>query len=821
MRDAVIIASLFAILAPVVLGESPLQGADAARETSPQLGVIRGRVVDSSSGQVIAHGSVTIRTIRDSAFAGGALVGSDGSFRVDAVIPGEYVVSVRAIGFAPAERSPVVLTRAAAAVDLGDVRLKALPVQLAPQTVTGVRSDVNFAPDRNSYSMKGIPAASGGTVVDALRTLPAVSIDPSDRIALRGNYNVVVQINGRPSPLRGEQLGAFLTPLPASAVSRIEVATNPSAKEDPEGTAGIINIVLDSSVQRKLSGGLTAATGTTGMGSFAGNVGQQQGPLSLFSSLSFFRDNREFRGYSDRHYKTRADSAATVDDFLGRNRPLFATWVGRSEYKLSAQDALTGDVLLSGGRMARDVSGRYQRFPPDSAPLMASATSEQLTRSLTQDYVVGHRHDASGHGLSVVTEVRWSESASRFHNALSNVALRDGAPVPDSAAVPEWDLTTARQPVLTVSSDGTWQRGEKTKLEFGVKATDRRSSSDFASAAAAASATAPGVISDAAQFFRYHERIGAAYTLVSERLGKVDAQEGLRAERTLTGLDDSEHLAEHTTAYTSVFPSAVLAYTSPHSDEVRLSYSRRIWRPTALQLSSAQFRDDPRALFRGNPGLRPEYSDELELQFQHSAKWGIVQVAPYYERTSQAVRLVRLVDTTGHSVTTFANFAHTVSAGAGFTLNLRHGPLTSLLGGEIYEYSSTSSADAIRSVATSLRGSLDWRQTSTTTLQLLVNYMTPTTTEGGAQRAYIFTNVAVRRSLWAGRGSVIVRATDPFNLTTIAYVTEDAQVREYSRRGAGFRGIFITFTRAFGEPLKLRPRPPEPEPAPIPQPGGA
>ena len=153
-----------------------------------------------------------------------------------------------------------------------------------------------LSPDRNVYSTKNMTTAAGGTAIDVLRNIPLVEVDQTNKVSLRNNSNVVVQINGRSSPLKGEQLGIFLAQLPANMVKTVEVATNPSAKDDPEGTAGIINIILKQDVELGLSGGLNAGTASTGQVNTSGNIGKQQGKFTGFISGSVYRDSRNSYG---------------------------------------------------------------------------------------------------------------------------------------------------------------------------------------------------------------------------------------------------------------------------------------------------------------------------------------------------------------------------------------------------------------------------------------------------------------------------------------------------------------------------------------------
>ncbi len=147
-----------------------------------------------------------------------------------------------------------------------------MAAQLTTVEVQADRSTESLAPDRNSYTVKDMPATAGGTAVDVLRNVPAVEVDGDNNVSLRGNGNVVVQINGRVSPMRGQQLGNFLAQLPANMVAKTEVVSNPSAKNDPEGLGGIVNIVLKQQADLGTSGGFTGGGGSTGQVNVSGNL---------------------------------------------------------------------------------------------------------------------------------------------------------------------------------------------------------------------------------------------------------------------------------------------------------------------------------------------------------------------------------------------------------------------------------------------------------------------------------------------------------------------------------------------------------------------
>jgi len=209
----------------------------------PAAAQIRGRVVNGATKAPIAMATVYVTDSNGVGAEAHTSTDGDGAFTIQVLAPGRYRVRIIAIGYAP-RVLPSVESGPGASGDLGTVTLTASAVQLQPMQVTGQKRDVELAPDRTIYVVRDMPTTRGGNALDVLRNVPAVDVDIDNIVSLRGNTAVVVQINGRPSPLKPAQLGNFLAQLPADMVDKVEVVPNPSAREDPEGIAGIINIVL-------------------------------------------------------------------------------------------------------------------------------------------------------------------------------------------------------------------------------------------------------------------------------------------------------------------------------------------------------------------------------------------------------------------------------------------------------------------------------------------------------------------------------------------------------------------------------------------------
>ena len=816
---------LFTIAPVLAAQEKP----DTTASHKANGGEIRGRLVALGSSQAVTSGSVGVRREGDTAFTAGAQPDTNGSFRIVGLRPGRYTIRVRALGYSPLLRSGVVVSAIQPLADVGTLGLATFATQLAAQQVTAERDEVVLAPDRNIYSTKNMTAATGGTAIDVLRNVPSVEVDASNQVSLRGNQNVVVQINGRSSPLKGEQLGNFLAQLPASMVKNVEVSTNPSAKNDPEGTAGIVNIVLNQEADIGLSGGLTMGTGTTGQANLSGNVGRQSGPLTLFLSYGLYHNDQQMDGHTDQTNLTIPTPALVHTRIDGSSQPLWQNGSFRSEYRFTKVNALSFDAMLSGGRFASSNASYFSDFDNTGQIIgLFDEFTNNHSHSINQDYDLGFRHEGDPKSRLFSTELRMTRSHQSGDNDLRGV-LRAGDASTGAAPTPaEHDQSTSGAPSLSLRSDFTQPFGSHTKLETGFKEILRHNTNGLTRAYL--DSTSGMYVVDAAgtTAFDYREQIGAGYLLLSQQVGKVQAQGGLRLEEAATQFvlpDSTPNGARFDRRYASAFPSGILSYNFAPTRQLKLSYSRRISRPDPFQLSPIEYRQDARNLFRGNPQLRPEYTDAYEIGLQESHGWGTIQLTPYVRHTAHAVRFIRTVDSAGVTLGTFDNVASTLQTGTDLNITFHGGPFRVYGGGSVYRYQSDAGNIAggnfsTRTSVWSSRFNASWSLSRVLDASVSANYRSPMATEGGSVRAFVFSNVALRYKLWHDKGSLTLRATDPFGLMNWGSITANPEVIQETVRNFGARGIFVTFSRSFGAQLKLRPKQPENEPQPMSQPGG-
>jgi outer membrane receptor protein involved in Fe transport len=827
-KNSLLHALAVVLLAGVAtLHHSSIAAAQSLAPTVPNAGPgeIHGRIVDQAGNPLVA-GSVTLRRASDTTFAGGALPAADGSFRVDGIVPGRYRLRVRLLGYAPIERSDIVISAAQPVVNLGTLTLTRVSVTLESQVIAGERSQAELAPDRNTYSVRNMPAVAGGNAVDALRATPAVEVDATDNVSLRGNSNVVVQINGRPSPLKGDQLAQFLKQIPTSVLDRIEVATNPSAKSDPEGTAGIINIVLKQDVELGLSAGVNVSSGTTGLVNTSVNVARQKGPLTLYGALYASRDDRTQHGLVNRTNLAIPVPAFLSEASTGSQRPKSLGTNLRADYKFNKIDDLSADAYLFGNQYNRAVSSAYSDFDLDHALIgqFSQGTDFDLKGGSVEG-VLSYRRTLPNQQTPYASTLTYGNYFNTRESDVLSQVFQSDLSTAGLLFAEQLDHQTSRFPTLTWQNDYTHSFGPAFKVDAGLKGTWRRSINDQTTVARD-SITGPLVAQPGlASSSDYKEQFDAVYALLSEKWKSFSFQQGLRMEDTWTHLSlPGSGVSALTNHYVSPFPSAIITWNTTTTSFIKASYARRISRPFPQFLSSIPVRTDQRTLFIGNPRLRPEYLNAYELTLQESPSWGSIQLVPYFRRSTDAVRVVQRVDSTGTATSMPDNVAQVSTTGADVNVAFHRGPVTLNVGGSGYRYvSDAANLGPTYSVHTgvwSARTNGSYKFPTQTLVQYFVFYNPPRHTEGGSSLASAFSSVGVRQPFAGGKGNLTVTFQDPFALLRFGQRLDDGRVIQTSIQHFGSRALVISVSRTFGSDIKLQPVAPTPDPS-APPPGGS
>jgi ferric enterobactin receptor len=763
---------------------------------------LRGKITDTSNAP-LPRASVSLRLKGSPVTIAGALAGPDGSFRVTGLRPATFTIRVVYIGYAPVIQD-ITLRPTSPILDIGVAKLAPLATTLEAVTVKEERATVVTEPDRNAYRAKDI-APGAANASELLENVPSVQVDMDGKVSLRGNENVVIQINGRPTPMRGAQLASYLKTLSANVIDRIEVIPNPSAKFDPEGMAGIINVALKSNVDLGMSGAFNGAVSKANRYNSSGNLGYQAGPWTSFISAGVVSDKRNAVGINDRE---RYNSANALQSTTAQDILLNPTMKGQNlnatvDYKLSARDVLSNALMLN-HRSSGEASMLTQSLLNGSGGVVDQYVRPRDvdSKGVMLDYDVAFKRTFAPRTHELSTEFRFN----RAHDEDANDERRLATSGYVNGKIDRNDALTQQ---FTGQLDYVKALRQRTKLETGWKSTARWLDRDYVvtTDAAGNGTWVPSPLSNALEF---DEGVHAIYAVVSQGVKKWDLQAGLRGE--YANRTFSLSTKNYPYDYSSLFPSAVALYNIDQATQVKASYSRRVRRPQSNELNPFPTYFDADNVFFGNPDLSPEYTDAYEFGLTKTGSKGMLQVSPFYRRTSNIIRIdINSTDTLDNREITsisFRNLANSDSWGTDFTGQLRWSPkFTALTNfGVFKQVTDGGSTSAVGSDAIGWMGRINITSelTKTITVQAAYNYRAPLKIERGEYGAQQMANIALRKKIQGDNGAVMLRIADPFEMVRFKISTGDGKVRQLTARNPESRMVFVGYQYNFGRPPRVR-----------------
>jgi ferric enterobactin receptor len=820
---------LFAVLA-LVLGAAvsiQAQNPTQARPAGPlptANGEVLGSVVDTGTKEAIPRASVAVRSRKDSSLVTGALTGSDGSFHIQGLRSGDYYLRTTSIGFKPRSYT-FSITEAAPRANVGPLTLTRIAVTLQSVQVAGQAPAMVIEPDRNTYRAKDVaPAAANASEV--LQATPSVEVDGDGKVSLRGNENVAIQINGRPTPITGPQLAAYLKQIPANIVERIEVVPNPSAKYDPEGMAGIINIVLKAQTDLGVSGGLNIGGATIDRVNAGTNLGYQSGPLTLFGTYGYNADDRGITGLNERQrYDATGAPLSYTNQIIDGNQTNgghnFSTNV---DYKVTDRDVISNQFSINRRHGFDNSLAGYTDLNAQQAFIdRYDFYRNDRSTGVVVDNALSFKRtfEARKHELS--SEIRFNRTRDDDSTVLWQQPLTQDGAISGSRVLGESDQTGALTRQLTAQVDYVKQLRPSTKLETGFKETSRWLDRDFL-VLKDSLGDGTWLRSNLSNTFNFDDHVHAGYGVLSQSVGKFDLQAGLRAQFVNRNFALANASTTYPYNYHSLFPSGVIMYKPSDASQLKVSYSRRTRAPGTQELNPFPVFFDQQNVFIGNPKLNPEYTDAFELGMSRNGALGSIQLSPFYRRTTNAISVdintAAVID--GRNVTSisFKNLNSSNSWGTDLNGSLRLGPkLNGFAGFNLFKIvtdGGSESALSSSAVTWSYRLNATTQLSPTVSLQAFYFYRAPMNIPKGRFSSFQMTNITMRKKLDGDNMSVAVRFADPFNTMKFRIRAGDDNLTQITARRFGVRATYLTFQYAFGQTPKIRLPKEEPaQPAPV------
>ncbi|MDX2285565.1 MAG: TonB-dependent receptor [Bacteroidia bacterium] len=778
----------------------------------PSAARIQGLVQDAASGEPLEYATVTLIRAQDSVLAGGGLTDSEGAFTLDNLKPGQFYIRVEYLGYSRKLIGPVRLGPPPAGdgweLRLGEIALEAMGMEADEVEITASRSFAVQSIDKKSYDAGQVIAAQGGTVLDVLNNIPSVSVDMEGGVSLRGSQNVTVLIDGKPSGLTG----ANLQSLQANLIESIEVITNPSAKYDPDGTAGIINIILKKNRQRGSGGTFSAGAGSRNKYNSGLQLFYNQGKWGFSGNYSFRYDDRRIRRESYREVFSPDGSTAydqlTLGNFISWNH----TAQAGIDFNPDARNSLSLRGVYSQGPRDRRDSTDYETLLPDGALTdRFRRSSIELETDVNVDVTAAYRRTFGSPRHTLGLDATYSLNDEVEDNDLVNRYFNpDGTPsgVPDLF---ESILTPSRVTNTTLQADYVRPVGSKGVLEAGGKSILRSNDTDLRYFSWNTGASLWELDPVRSNHFRYADQIHSLYASYAGERNKWAFKAGLRAEQTfLEGnlITTGETIRNQ---FFNLFPSAYLGYSLSESSQLLFNYSRRINRPRIQMLNPFNDVSDPFNIRRGNPELQPEYVSSVEAGYNQAfSKWSFTGNL-YFRDTRNAFTRFVDVDSNGVATTFMVNLGSNRSYGADVTFNST--PVSWLsLTWNINGFRNDVDASNLDADLSNGAWVANTRLNATVKLphsidlQLTGNYNSPRNTPQGISIATRSLDLSARMRVLKNAGTLALSCTDIFNTLYFGNEAEsDAFVQRFTFKRET-RVLLLNFTYRFGKVMEQRRR---------------
>ena len=578
---------------------------------------LTGSVVDEATGLGLEYATVSVYDL-DTLLVEGAVTDGEGHFTLN-VPAGRYLLRVKFLGYARRDSSVTV----AGATHLEPIALAAADVNLDAVEVTAARTRMQLSLDKKTFEVGEDLLSRGTSANHVLDQLPSVSVSPEGAVSLRGNAGVKVLINGRPSALADNNA---LESIPAESIERVEIVTNPSARYESAGTAGIINIILKQERQRGHGGSLNLTTGYPADHRLNGNVNLRREKFTAFLTAGGRYSN--YAGRERLFRESILDGTTFRLDRTGvqaRNDVAASAYAG-IDYQLADRTTLSGSYsyywMINDDETNTDF--RYEGSLPDRRQVIdyyEPGQYHQLDVSLQHDLGEGEKLTA------YLKNDLWAEDEterSTFRTAGNTVLDYESG-----------SGESSRDHLLQIDYERSTPDGGK--WEAGLRGETRVIVADYT----ARDLLDEAVLTGFDNRLDYFERIGSAYLQYSHEGEKFGYQLGLRDEFTLVRTRNrSPEYPDLRKPYNRLFPTANVSYTFSEGWRSQLSYSKRIYRPGFFQLNPFMSLSDPNGLFIGNPDLDPVYTDRVEINVVAQSEKLTLNPAIYASRSNDFIQYV-------------------------------------------------------------------------------------------------------------------------------------------------------------------------------------
>ena len=771
---------------------------------APKIGEVYGTVVDSVSGVPIPYASISIVNSRSNTILTGGITDDEGAFHVKEIALGRHKIVVQYIGYEKKELGPynfLPFGKNQTEYNLDKISMIQTTLQMEGVEVEGERPLFVQTAEKRVFNVEKNSLSTGGSAIDALRQVPGVEVDPDDNISLRGNTKVNLMIDGKPSSIAGGDIKSLLQSVPASNIADIEVMTNPGAKYDPEGMAGIINIVLKENRFAGLNGNVNSGGDTQGGTNFSGQVNFRNTKFNSFINLGLNDRvwNSDGTSYRKMEFQEFENILNQSYDSKSNGPNLFVKTGG--EYFIDPTQSLGLSFTLSDGKKYRDNDNyTYDKGPGESRYIRVSDSDG----------------DRGGYDFNLNYDKKFKDPK---HKLTSYLRLSDGVNQgADEYKNTEWkdfedffeDADEARN-----GQDGSnkgfdfqvdyvrpFESGSKLELGFSSKNNDRNDKQ-----------TAEVFDYSLNQFvndnefsndFNFNETVNAAYLQYGGSYWFIGYNAGLRYEMVNMASDLKSNPEVFKKDYNSFYPSLSFTLGAPQFIQLQASYSRRVRRPKGRQLNPFISRQDERNYRSGNPFLDPEYTDSYEINFSRFSRGLSLSFGTYYRNTTDEITRHKEVNQDGTSLATYENIGSKQTKGFEYNIVGSLGKKMRLIfGGNTYW--DDVNTDLYGDVYDKTSRTNNFRVTSTynvlpqTELSFFMFHQPKKSIPIGTFNAMTWSSVSVKQKLMDERLNLTLNVSDPFAMSGFGFSLQNDSWVQESIRNFSSRTVRLTLEYRFGK----------------------
>jgi outer membrane receptor protein involved in Fe transport len=774
-------------------------------------GKIIGTVLDKSDNSPLEAASITVYTEKEGTLVKGMQTDSKGNFTIE--LPyGRYKLEANLVGYSVASVTGIMITPKKEEVTLDVIKLKQGTATTEEIEVTGERSFMQLEADKKVFNVGQDLLNLGGNATDILKNIPSVQVDLDGNVSLRGSGDVKVYIDGKPSGINADNMAQMLEQIPASSIESVELITNPGAKYEAEGSSGIINIVLKKNLDFGYNGSLSFNAGTKDKYNSAINLNLKSNKFNLTTNYSYRLFNMSMSG-SLLRTNSISTSSSVLDQIENRTMRMNGHF-GKVElnYLLDEKNVLTFSTNFRKSIRSRNEYSESKNL--DSLQNLSSvytSKSGEDDNGFDIDLSLGYSAKFKNPKNTLNAEFSFDRHKD---DEVNNIVQQNynSVYIPDGNPFLQMISENSTRDVFNGQVDYVHPFGKESKFETGLKGLYRKNESIYTSDTfdynQSSWITDPNLNND----FAYREQIFALYGIYTSKIKNFGYQLGVRLEQTIT---KGELVAVNNQTfdrnYLGVFPNINLSQKISSSNEVQLSYSRRINRPRGRFMNPFTDYSDPYNLRSGNPDLKPEYIDSYEFSFAQYLPGTVITPSVFYRKTNDMIaHTIQLIDS-NTTLSTFSNDAKGDAYGVELVMTSSPLPWLNFNGNVSYFKNNVTGTGSLEGYT---NNNSTWTGRFMTGLNLPAGFGVQASfnyqgamvmPQGTLDPVYSF-DAAVKKDLFDKRLTINFRVSDifktqKFNANIIGTGFTQSFTRERDSRTA-----FITLTYKFGTKEKQSPR---------------